>query len=357
MARPGVTFNDVAEAANQLIGQGKNPTIEQIRLILGTGSSTTIANHVREWKENQSNISLLASKENLPEELIALMKGLWQRVLGHAEDAIAAIQQTADVTIADLQAAAEQLDHENKQSRKQYHEVCQERDALTQTKSELEKIVTQHQKEIASIAATNSALVDQVEEKQIRITELGRLHKIAQENLEHFREATRTQKAQDEERYRQQIQTAEGTIKTIQQECNALRDKNINLQNLIENERNEKNHLQIIHDGLVKKLEQVGQQCSAVQKELDKTTHSLTVLQEQYNASEKKLEEFRDSANQLQSQIYMLTERHESIKIESNSLKNKTETLTQEKLKLIQEKAQLQGQLTAFQTIAAGRPK
>lgn len=50
MARPGVTYSEVVQAAAELTGQGKNPTIEQVRLIIGNGSNSTLANHLRRWK-------------------------------------------------------------------------------------------------------------------------------------------------------------------------------------------------------------------------------------------------------------------------------------------------------------------
>ena len=42
MSRPGVTFQDIANAAQDLKGQGKTVTIENVRAILGTGSIGTI---------------------------------------------------------------------------------------------------------------------------------------------------------------------------------------------------------------------------------------------------------------------------------------------------------------------------
>ncbi len=53
MARSGVTYFDVNKAAHELVGKGKTPTIDGIRSILGTGSISTIAPLLREWKEKQ----------------------------------------------------------------------------------------------------------------------------------------------------------------------------------------------------------------------------------------------------------------------------------------------------------------
>ncbi len=54
MARIGIGYKDVSEAATRLMGQGRNPTVEQVRLLLGTGSSTTI----RQWKIKKKSPSL-----------------------------------------------------------------------------------------------------------------------------------------------------------------------------------------------------------------------------------------------------------------------------------------------------------
>lgn len=69
MGRPGITYHDVINATQQLQGQGKSPTIENIRFLLGTGSSTTIAMHLRQWKAQQGATHAIASKEQLPAEL------------------------------------------------------------------------------------------------------------------------------------------------------------------------------------------------------------------------------------------------------------------------------------------------
>lgn len=81
MPRHGVQFSEVANVAHNLLSQGKNPTIEQVRRQLGTGSSTTIARHLKIWRDQQQGVDLQAAKEHIPAELITLMKELWQRMI------------------------------------------------------------------------------------------------------------------------------------------------------------------------------------------------------------------------------------------------------------------------------------
>ncbi len=50
MARKGVTFEQVAKAAEQLLLSNINPKNGNVRELLGTGSNTTIAKHLRDWR-------------------------------------------------------------------------------------------------------------------------------------------------------------------------------------------------------------------------------------------------------------------------------------------------------------------
>ena len=50
MARTGISFDQVAAAADQLTADGDNVTIQAVRERLGTGSPNTIHRHLAEWR-------------------------------------------------------------------------------------------------------------------------------------------------------------------------------------------------------------------------------------------------------------------------------------------------------------------
>ena len=54
MARPGITYDEVAASADALVGRGEKPTIGAIRAELGTGSPNTIHRHLTAWKAAQA---------------------------------------------------------------------------------------------------------------------------------------------------------------------------------------------------------------------------------------------------------------------------------------------------------------
>jgi len=110
MGRIGITYFDVTKAIATLQGQQKNPTVDNIRGILGTGSKSTIARHLREWKSSQG----LESRDpaTLPSELQALINGLWERLQETALAQTQDYQQTADAKVVQI----EQQLHQAKQS-------------------------------------------------------------------------------------------------------------------------------------------------------------------------------------------------------------------------------------------------
>jgi hypothetical protein len=55
MARSGILYSDVAKAASQLTELGHPVTVDNVRKMLGdTGSKSTIAPYLRQWRENHA---------------------------------------------------------------------------------------------------------------------------------------------------------------------------------------------------------------------------------------------------------------------------------------------------------------
>lgn len=53
MGRYGVTYLDVVNAATEIQSAGQNPTVDAVRQRLGTGSKSTIAPYLKQWRNKQ----------------------------------------------------------------------------------------------------------------------------------------------------------------------------------------------------------------------------------------------------------------------------------------------------------------
>ncbi|MGN7738601.1 DNA-binding protein [Pseudomonas sp. 22526] len=106
MARSGVLYVHVAQAAARLVAEGHNPTIDNIRVALGgTGSKSTIAPLLKRWKAAHPG-TLAQAELGLPAELVLALKGVYEKV--QAESA-AQCEQAAQAHQAEITVLQEQL--------------------------------------------------------------------------------------------------------------------------------------------------------------------------------------------------------------------------------------------------------
>ena len=117
MGRTGVTLFEVEQAAVQLQGKGKNPSVDAVREILGTGSKSTIAQHLRDWKSTQ-----FEAQGKLPQEVIAFVTGLWERLHGQVEQRVIDIEKANAEQMQTLQQALFQSQQALAQLKKEFHQ-------------------------------------------------------------------------------------------------------------------------------------------------------------------------------------------------------------------------------------------
>jgi hypothetical protein len=108
MGRAGVTLLDVEKAVMQLQGRGKNPTVDTIRELLGTGSKSTIIQHLKAWRSKNDE-----SQGKLPQELLALVTGLWERLNGQAEQRIIEIESSSEEQLQIVKQSLQQHQQEH----------------------------------------------------------------------------------------------------------------------------------------------------------------------------------------------------------------------------------------------------
>ncbi len=99
MPRPGITQEQVSEAADALLREGKSPSVIHVRDHLGTGSPNTITRFLAQWKEHNAHQQpdVLPA---MPEPVESVMRQVWGVAWREAEgkldderEALAAIRQ------------------------------------------------------------------------------------------------------------------------------------------------------------------------------------------------------------------------------------------------------------------------
>ena len=130
MARAGISYHDVEKAIVTIQGQRLNPSVDRVREVLKTGSRSTIAKYLREWKTTHG----LSADDTatLPQELLSLVQSLW-----------AGMQNKCG---AELQHEREQVGQEAQRLRQQLHEVQQQYDTLQDRHQKLDDLQQPHKR-------------------------------------------------------------------------------------------------------------------------------------------------------------------------------------------------------------------
>lgn len=345
MGRPGITYHDVAKAADALQIEGVNPTIERVRTKLGTGSNGTITPHLRQWKAQSNDSQQLASKEQLPEPLVTLIKSLWRHMLDDVENQVSIAKKDSEQTIATLKQQLINLETSHQQCQQRYNQLQQtkeeiNRDKLTLTAglSELKQANT-----VTQVQLENSQ--KQLQEKQTRIDELNKLHKHAQENLEHYRDSVREQRLKEEQHYEAEKNQCQQTIKNLEINLNVSKEKAFNLKKLynesiyqhkqVESEFNKLTDNYKVLENNSKNFEKESILYQSETKQLGKENK---LLQEKLKIQQAELISVQKELSATSQNLLTETEKNKNLNAQ-------VELLSHEKWILGQEKAQLVGQL------------
>lgn len=345
MTRPGVTYFDVANVAQQLIASGQEPSIERIRIQLKTGSNSTIGAHLRTFRAKQDPLQQLATKEKIPEELIVLLKGLWERVIAQAETQVEAVKTETQHDLAKHKQTIQQLQQENARLQQSELQLKQAHDGLVQEKLALEKIISDSLIEMTSLQIKHDGLVQQVAEKQIRIEELNRQNKQTQANLEHYRAASLEQRQLDQQRAEQQQRELTQKAQQLKLENESLRQQKIDFQQL-------HGQLQSALNITQADLAKVNQHAESLSVELIEAKQIIVQksenerhLQTQHDKIYPKWEEQMAISENLKLENAVLSQQLVTIKKALEVATEQNKILAHDKWILGQEKAQLFGQL------------
>jgi len=347
MSRPGITYQEVANAAIQLQGQNENPTVDRVREILETGSKSTIARHLKEWKSKTGHI---AGSEGISQELVSIVKGLWERLKTEADQKITQHQHETNRIIDEARQAFIQ---EQKRNSDLQAQIRQSEEQLHQEKhlsATLHQSLEEEKRSIAKLAERNHQLSQQRTDQK---SEIERLHKLlahVQANLEHYQ--TSIQKLREE-----QAISAEKQKAAYDHENSYLKQEIASIMEL-------KNHLQNNADQLQIKLKLLNDQNNALiaeknlyfQQLQEKIIHQ-TVLQNQCDQLDKScvdhqrtIAEKNGIIIELEKELAVLTDQLRNAKKSFQDAQDTIRILRDEKLYLTQEKAHVEGQFKQLQT-------
>jgi chromosome segregation ATPase len=217
MARTGLYKSDVKKARDHLVGQGRHPSVDAVRVELGnTGSKTTIHKYLKELEGEDGGVSAKAPVSDALQDLVARLAAQLQ---AEADEQIATIRKEAGEAISKSNAGAEQMRTLNLTLADQLKTA---EASLVAQKNAAETL----QRELWGERSARQAVESQLESLRERVAENERhrqsieeKHQHAREALEHYRVATKEQRDQDIRRHEQQSQTLQAEIRQLRQDA------------------------------------------------------------------------------------------------------------------------------------------
>jgi hypothetical protein len=349
MARHGISYEDVISAANTLKAQGKSITIENVRVFLGTGSAGTVNQHLRRWKEVQNSTQRIASKENLPEGLIVLVKGLWEGVLMQTTEQFAPIESNYQQEISELKNELEKYRNNNQRWQKMFNQWQQEKTTLASDKLTLEQALEFTHKENQSLHSKYDGLLQQLQEKQERVEELHRLHQQTQANLEHYRESAREQRLLDQQKFENEKQLFLFEIKELKEELVVKQVKYSDLYQ--QNQLLERYNLELESkcNHSIPLIESMQDKIQQLEKTNFEKQQASQHWQNQFDHLQKSFEKRISEVVILQSNNKLMNQQLIDLREMQCRAQDQNKLLVSEKWELSQEKAQLEGQIKQMQ--------
>lgn len=353
MARLGVTYHDVANAAEHVFGQGKTPTIELVRQILRTGSTTTIANHLRKWRAEQEETAGSSKRSTLPDEMLGLMQGLWERLQHQADSRVeekeGRHQQECDL----LKQELEKYKTNNQRWQKLLDQWTREKEDLMAQHTTLKAVVEELKEEKINLIAQVSAKDQHIQEKNERIDELHRLHAQTQANLEHYRESAHEQRLREQQDFENQKQQLKADIKAINHDLSSTKEKNSTLAQQYQQLKQSNASLETDHTKLnemiVQQADKLHMTESAVNEYRQASQHWEGISKELQSKLDKMENKIIDSQVECKTLLQQLADTRLALDESTKTCKQ----LEIEKQEIEREKARVEGQLMKKPELAA----
>lgn len=134
MARIGITFEQVAAAADALLGAGKQATIQAVRESLGTGSPNTVHRHLTAWRAARPQAAAAAFE--LPAGLVNALGAELIRAGAQGRSEVEEQLVQAQAEAAQLAGIGEDLEEKLDVLSDQVASLTTERDGATATATE-----------------------------------------------------------------------------------------------------------------------------------------------------------------------------------------------------------------------------
>ena len=209
MARPGISYFDVAQAASKVIEGGEHPTIDRVRALLGTGSNSTISAYLKKWKAENMPLGTAVPKTTLPTHLLAIVQSLWDELQNDCKQTIATLESqhaeqsnSLGVRNNSLEVRLNELSEAHEALKIEHSGLCA---SYEHSQTLLGNLGTECDLLRSKLDHEKTRTLDRDQTISVLNAQIEKLH----QSLEHFHQSAQDQRHQNELKHSQSIREQE----------------------------------------------------------------------------------------------------------------------------------------------------
>ncbi len=345
---PPLVHYDISRAAEAVKAQGSEPTIDRVREQLGTGSKSTIAPLLKQWRNNVE-LNIEESDTGLPSDLISAVKSLRDRIQQASEEVVEQAKQ-------DYQSRVQTLERTLADTQKELSEALGRERTLKQQITDLETNSRKLSGELNGLesrfAVTESecdALQARVQELKETISELKDENRAVRDHFEHYQQRTVEDRQLERDQFQSQVRQLQSQVESLTKQ--------------LARSQAEKENYRIRYESAQNQAEKVTYENQELRHTLDSFSSQIKKLESDCDIKNKEIVEFDRIISHLTTEVQSLKEQlaRKSVTLESaeadlHESREYADRLEAENKEIAEEKAVLQGRLVQLQaSLGAGK--
>lgn len=346
MARAGVTYHDVAKAAEAIKSQHQEPTVDRVRERLGTGSKSTIAPLLKRWRSDNGGD---ADVSGLPSDLVEVVKALHERVHQMAEHRIDESRQEFEALNEELRKELTDANNTIAQLTARQQDLDDQLARITEEKSLLGKSLEDARISLVKVESQRDEALARSNDLKGSINELKQENRDIRDHFEHYQQRTADDRQQEREQFRavnqglkDQIQDLQHRLGQADSRAAGLLETNTQLQRKAE-------ELKQTNASLNGNLNESRADIQSLKHELEESLKKYRDSQHKNEVMAGNIAELTTQKTDFDKQVAVLSQALEATKTELKKTLDKVALLTDENRVILQEKAVIQGQFKQLQ--------
>lgn len=351
MARSGVGYFDIAQAATAIKERGEEPTVDRVRAELGTGSKSTIAPLLKRWRTETGEMPVDTS--GLPKDLLDALKALYDRVQGDAERKVLEAQREAAATVEVLREEEVQLRGVLAERNAGLDDLEQKLQASREETAALEKAFAESESNLAKCTYARDEAVNRIAELKSALVELKQENRDVREHFEFFQQRTADDRQQERDQFRQANAQLAAQVSSLTEQNAVLNQRLGERETIIE-------ALQTRNTELDSACHQAEQAISRNQGEIHTLGEKIAEQKEQLTEKDSVIRGIQEKLASLasdnaaqQREVELQREAYARLEGEQMALAARLSAANEESRQMLQEKALLQGRLDQLERSSA----